>query len=265
MTDQSFSIILLAAQRTGVTNPLAIAHQVSHKCLIPIVGISLIERMFKILTTHKGCREIIVLIEPDGRSLVEPVAERFRDGSVPITFIESAENIAQSVIMGCEHAAPPFIITTADNVLLSHDSLDRVANSLASGADAVALIASKEQVRAVHPEAQRHFYDFSDGGYANCNLYALSGPKALDAAQIFREGGQFMSNPKRLVTAFGLFNILLMRFKLVSLDKAMQRLSRRFGLRFEAVRPKDGTQAVDVDNERTYNIVEMVLKGELPK
>jgi len=265
MTDHSFSIILLAAQRTGVTNPLAVAHNVSHKCLIPMVGIPLIERMLEILTTYKGCREIIVLIEPDGRSLIEPVADKFRDRNIPITFVESDENIAQSVIKGCAHATPPFIITTADNVLLSHDSINRVATSLANGADAVASLASREQVQAIHPEAQGGYYDFSDAGYANCNLYALSGPKALEAAQIFREGGQFMKNPKRLVTAFGLFNILLMRFRLISLDNAMQRLSRRFGLRFEAVRPKDGTQAIDVDNERTYNIVEMVLKGELPK
>ena len=36
--DHQFDIILLAAQRTGVVNPLAEAHGVSHKCLIPVAS-----------------------------------------------------------------------------------------------------------------------------------------------------------------------------------------------------------------------------------
>ena len=69
-----------------------------------------------------------------------------------------------------------------------------------------------------------------------------------------------MKNPKRLITAFGLFNILLFRFKLLTLDRARQRLSRRFGLKVATLVTSDGSQAVDVDNERTYDIAEMVLR-----
>jgi hypothetical protein len=69
-----------------------------------------------------------------------------------------------------------------------------------------------------------------------------------------------MKNPKRLITAFGLFNILLFRFKLLSADSAARRLGRRFGLKARALILSDGTQAVDVDNERTFGVAEMVLK-----
>jgi hypothetical protein len=40
----------------------------------------------------------------------------------------------------------------------------------------------------------------------------------------------------------------------------MRRLSRRFGLRIEAVLLEDGAHAIDVDNARTYRIAETVLR-----
>ncbi|GAB5487694.1 MAG: hypothetical protein Pars2KO_12640 [Parasphingorhabdus sp.] len=257
--DELFDVILLAAQRTGVVNPLAKAHDVSHKCLIPIAGKTLIDRILEILSSHKGCRAIHILIEPDGEEKIRPVAEAYMRDNLPITFITSDDNIAASVIKGCEQADAPYLITTADNVLLKHDSIDRALTAMADGADAVAGLAEKTDIHAVHPLAQRGFYDFRDGGYANCNLYGLKNRQALNAANIFKEGGQFMGNPQRLINAFGLFNVLLMRFKLVTIDGAFQRMSKRFGVTMRRVPLSDGTQAIDVDNERTYKVVEAVL------
>ncbi|MEL6875002.1 MAG: hypothetical protein AAGM33_05945, partial [Pseudomonadota bacterium] len=68
---EKFDVILLAAQRTGVVNPLAVAHEVSHKCLIPIAGEKLISRTLKTVISHPGCRAVHILIEPDGREAVE--------------------------------------------------------------------------------------------------------------------------------------------------------------------------------------------------
>ncbi len=260
-----FDVILLAAQRTGVVNPLAEKHSVSHKCLIPIAGKTLIERSLEILCTHKGCRAIHILIEPDGAEKVQSVVEQYIRGNLPITFITSDENIAASVIKGCEQACAPYLITTADNVLLKHDSIDRAIAAMNDGADAVAGLAEKNDIHAVHPLAQRGFYDFKDGGFANCNLYGIRNREAINAANIFREGGQFMGNPQRLINAFGLFNILLMRFRLVTIDGAFKRMSKRFGVTMRRVPLSDGTQAVDVDNQRTYKVVEAVLTDTVDK
>jgi hypothetical protein len=169
------------------------------------------------------------------------------------------------VIQGCRAGQAPYIVTTADNVLLSHTSIDRMLEGFAQGADALVALARKEDILQVHPLAQKFFYEFRDGGYANCNLYGLAGDHALSAAESFREGGQFMSNPGRLVRAFGLFNIILMRLKMVSIDKGLTRISRRMGIKLRAVHLTDGSQAVDVDNDRTYAIVQGVLTGSFPE
>jgi hypothetical protein len=65
--------------------------------------------------------------------------------------------------------------------------------------------------RGAHPEGQRNFYEFRDGGYANCNIYGLSSRKALAAAEFFPEAGQFQKNPGRVLRTVGLLTILFMR------------------------------------------------------
>ncbi|MEM7570781.1 MAG: hypothetical protein AAF337_13400, partial [Pseudomonadota bacterium] len=165
---------------------------------------------------------------------------------------------------GCARANPPYLITTADNVLLSHGAIDIMLDGLAAGADGLFAFSDREYVHGVHEDAQRHFYKVCGREIANCNLYALAGPKALQAAEIFRDGGQFMNNPIRLLRAFGVSNILLGRLNLISFETISTRVSKKMGLTLRAMSMQDGTQAIDVDNERTYGVAEGVLRGTIP-
>lgn len=258
---EGFTLLILAAQRAGVVNPLAKRAGVSHKCLVPIAGKPLIVHVLDTVTTMPGVGAIRVSVEPDAVPALKEIAANYPGAR--IDFVESDANIAESVLAAAEGMPGPILITTADNVLLSHNSMARMLEAFANGADAAAALTTKSAIHAVHPEGQRRFYEFRDDAYSNCNLYGLAGAHALKGVEVFREGGQFVKNPRRLITAFGLFNILLMRFRLVSIHGAMRRASKRFGLKMEAVVLSDGTQAIDVDNERTYAIAEGVLTGAL--
>lgn len=260
MTEISHStVIVLAAQRTGVVNPLAQQAGVTHKCLVPIAGRPLINHVMDVLAACPEVRKVRVMVEPDGQAALDPVLASYRERGLSIDLVSSSENIVESVLLGARDQEAPYIVTTADNVLLTREAFVATLSALES-ADVAMNLAAKPTVQAIHPQAQRRFYEFRDEGYANCNLYGIAGPHAFGAAEVFREGGQFMNNPGRLVTAFGLFNILLFRFKLLTLERAVKRISRKFGLSFRALVPPDGGQAVDVDNERTYEVAEMVLK-----
>ncbi|HKX79222.1 MAG TPA: NTP transferase domain-containing protein [Novosphingobium sp.] len=252
------TVIVLAGQRAGVVNPLAERAGVSHKCLVPVGGKPLILHVIDVLARLSPRPEVLVSVEPEAHGeLAVLLADYVQDG-LPIAFVASARNLAQSVLIAAQGCPGPIVVTTADNVLLTAASIERVLAELKQS-QAVACMASEAAVKAVHPEAQRNFYKFRDGGYANCNLYGLAGPAALGAIQVFREGGQFQKNPKRLITAFGPINMLLVRMGWVTLQGAMKLASRRFGLTFRALVFGDGSAAVDVDNERTYAIAEMVL------
>lgn len=254
---ERYAALVLAGQRAGQVNPLAAAAGVSHKCLIPVGGVPLIAHVVGRLAGMAEIAPILVSVEPDAVPAVAAAIARHVPGA-DVAFRPAADNLAASVLDALAGHDGPAIITTADHVLLSAEAVRAVEAALDAGADAVAALARREAVLAQHPEAQRRFYELRDGGWSNCNLYALSGARALKAVEIFREGGQFAKNPGRLVTAFGLLNILLARYGLLTMDGLMARVSRRFGLRFRAVEIDDGRQAIDVDNERTYAIVEQL-------
>lgn len=251
--------IVLAAQRAGRLDPLAARAGVSHKCLVPIGGAPLIAHVLATLAATPGIVAIRVVIEREAFDLLGPVVRAVAGTQVEL--VAAADNLADSVGAGAKGAAVPLLITTADNVLLSTGAIAEMLDCLANGAEGAVALATRDAVLAAHPEGQRRFYEFRDNAYSNCNLYALSGPQALSAAEAFRGGGQFAKSARRIIAAFGLLNLLMLRFRLFSVDTAMKRLSRRFGIRLRAVILADGAHAIDVDNERTYAIVDQLLPG----
>ena len=256
MADQGFTVAIMAAQREGRLDPLAAEAGVTHKCLVPIGGRPLLAHVLGALAEVEGIGRIRIAVEPGA----EPLLRALTDASgLTVEFVPAADNLADSVYAAAAGSDAPVIVTTADNVLLTADAVRRVAERLRAGDDGVAVLASREAVLAAHPEGQRRFYRFRDGAFSNCNLYGLSS-RGLAFAETFRAGGQFAKNPKRIALAVGLVNLILMRLAVLTLDQAMRRLSRRFGLRATALVLDDGAHAIDVDNPRTYKIAAQLLE-----
>ena len=254
-----FTAIVLAAQRSGRLDPLAAEANVTHKCLVPICGKPLLEHVLRALVQVPGLSRIHISIENDALEAVTQVPGACGQFGVPVDFVPAATNIADSVYAAAHDVDEPILITTADNVLLTPEAAAEVVARMRGGANAVLAVATKEAVLEAHPDGQRRFYKLADASYSNCNLYGISGPEALKLAETFRSGGQFAKNPKRIVQAFGLFNLLVVRYGLIALPRAMRRVSKRFGVRAEAVVLADGSHAIDVDNGRTYEIARQLL------
>lgn len=254
-----FTAIILAAQREGRLDAMAAEAGVTHKCLVPILGRPLVQYVLEALASVPGLSRIRICVEPDAVAAVRAVPGASGELGVAVDFVPSAETITESAYASAEGIDEAIVITTADNVNLTPGAVQALLGRIGAGAEGVLALARKEAVLAAHPEGQRRFYELSDGDYSNCNLYAVAGRRVLRLAEVFREGGQFARNPGRLRRIVGPFNLLLFRFRLVSLERAMKRLSRRAGLRVEAVVLEDGAHAVDVDNPRTYAIAEAIL------
>jgi GTP:adenosylcobinamide-phosphate guanylyltransferase len=259
MSASPVTIIVLAAQRAGVVNPLAARAGVSHKCLVPIAGRPLIDHVLDTVTGFEGARAVRISLEPEAHGEVAKIAAAYADRGVPVEFVASERNIVDSVHAALDDGPGPFLITTADNVLLTHAGIGQVRDRVRLF-DAVLAFARKANVLAAHPDGQRGFYRFRDDEYANCNIYAVADRKAFEAGgEMFRGGGQFMSSVWRMIRAFGPLNILMLRLGAFDREAAMRRLGRRFGLTIEATEFTDGSLAIDVDNERTYRVCEELL------
>lgn len=250
-------MIVLAAQRRGVVDPLAVRFGVSHKCLVPIMGRPLIGHVLDTLAGAEGVASVAISVESDAFAQITAILPT--ESSAGFELVAAADNIADSVVAAAEGHQGPLVVTTADNVLLAGESLAAMGKALLAS-DVAFAMARREAVLAAHPEGQRRFYRFRDGEFSNCNLYGIADRRALHAADIFRGGGQFAKKASRVVGAFGLVNLVLLRLGRLTLAGVARRISARIGLRVVPIVLTDGGQAIDVDNDRTFAVVEQLLR-----
>ena len=257
LPDATFTAIVLSAQRTGAVDPLAAAHNVSHKCVVPIGGKPLIVHAVEALLATPGIARVRIVVEP---AMDAPLRALLPVTTTKVDFVPAADNLADSVFAATAGVDGPLIVTTADNVLLTPGAVTAMLRTITTIADVGIAMATKYAVLTAHPEGQRRFYRFADDEYSNCNLYGFAGAHAIAAAESFRSGGQFAKKPMRLLAAVGVVNVVLMLTKQLSLKSALARLGKRFKLRVAPVVLADGSHAIDVDNERTYNCAALLLE-----
>lgn len=264
MSITKFNVVVMAAQRAGVVNELAVEAGVSHKCLINMHGRKLIEHVLLSLSQSSRIDKITVSI--DDVSVLEEVElyKELREAG-RARAVEAGSNLFTSVQAAVDSEDKvPTIITTADNVLLTTDMIEHFCAELeASGAEAALGIAQKETILAKYPNGQKKFHKFADGEYANCNMYAVMTMDAVRAGKIFETGGQFAKSKERIFKAFGLWNAIAYKIALYTLDKGMERLGKRFGVKIAAIRMPFAEAPIDVDNPRTKAIANEILGERL--
>jgi hypothetical protein len=227
----------------------------------PVAGRPMIAHVLEALSGAQAIDQVLISIDdPPALNRVPEVREGVAAGRIRI--VRSQANLVDSVLSAVQGASFPVLITTADNVLLDPASVARVeAQALERRADVVVAFARKADVLAAHPEGQRRFYRFSEDAYSNCNAYWIGSAKALAAAEVFRQGGQFAKHPGRIIQAFGLLNMVRFRFGWGTLEGVFRGFSRRFRLRLAPVILENGAVAIDVDNARTLGVAEQLLEA----
>jgi GTP:adenosylcobinamide-phosphate guanylyltransferase len=259
----SFTALVLAASRVGATDPLAQSHGVSHKCLVPVAGKPMVQRVIEILRATPEVGRIFVSIE-DAKALraIPDLAVALDAGA--ITPVPSAASFTDSIAraVAAMGAAPyPILITTADNALHRPEILSHFCVNSANAGDVAVAMTAATTVLAAYPHGQRAFHHFRDGAYSSCNLYVLRNAKALAAARAFAGGGQFAKKPWRILHAFGLLSFLLYRFRLLTLDQTMARLGGVLGVDLRAVILPFAEAPIDIDNAADLVLTEEILRG----
>lgn len=251
--------LIMAGKRSGVLDPLAARANVAQKCVVPVGGIPMIERVIANVAACDRIGEIrVVAHEPDEIAEIPSIAKLATEGR--LVFKPGAFNLVDSVFSGAEGAQFPLLITTADNCLwLPQDYAEFVDKAIAAQADAAAALARKEGVIAADPVGQKKFYEFSDGGFSNCNTYWIGTTQALSAAEIMRGGGQFMKFPSRIAKAFGVLNLIRFFLGWGTKEKLFAQVSRRFGFNMVPLEMSNGYCAIDVDEERSFGVTERLL------
>src|SRR6187399_329860 len=87
--DRPAVAIVLAGQRNGAVNPLAVRAGVSHKCLVPIGGKPLIAHVLGTLVALPELAEIRISVESAAEHDLRPVVAPFEGRGVPIRLVPS--------------------------------------------------------------------------------------------------------------------------------------------------------------------------------
>ena len=246
---------LVLAGRRGPKDRLAHAVGQSHKACIPVVGVPMIVRVLTSLRATKLMRDIVVSI--DDASVLADCAEA--GGG---RFHTSQSSPAASVLDYFEaYGAPaPVLVTTADHALLTPVMVEYFCTAAQhSDADVVVGVVSASLFRASYPESRRTFLSLADGSWSGTNLFLLRTPQAAQAVRFWVRAGQFRKRPWRLVSTFGLRNLLRLLFRRLDRPTALVQASRVLGARVDFVDMPFAEAAIDVDTPDDLVTVEQIL------
>ena len=259
MTAQRPNILVLAASR-GNLDPLAQAGGVSHKCFILIAGQPMLRRVVGAVLEADRANRVIVAIEPEAIDEARTIIAGL-PGAESVEFVGSRDNIASSVAAIATPELLPLVITTGDNALHTGEMVAFFCDALADVTEDGALgLTPASYVLEKYPEGNRAFHRFRDGAFSSCNLYALLTPKSIQAAQVFRSGGQFGKKPKRLIGAFGLWAFLLYKTRLFTLNTVLKALSRAIGVRTAPVLMPFAEGPIDVDRQVDWDLANRIVR-----
>ena len=260
---QKATALILAASRRGADDSVAQIQKLSHKCLVVIDDMVMLERVIREIKASDNIDRVFISIE--SRDILESVpALKEMLAAGEIQYLPSADNLYLSVKVAAEQIENPWplVITTGDNALHTTEMVDHFCNDIFSSTiDTAVAMTPSHVILDAYPDGKRAFHELKGSGWSSCNLYGLMNQKALTSAKVFEGGGQFGKRPKRILIAFGLWFMILYKFKLATIDQLARLLSRRWNMTLRVVRMPYADAPIDVDNPADFTRTESILQA----
>ena len=261
MAKRKYTALVLAGNRRGEKDPLAIAGNVSHKCFIDIAGEPMLRRVVRAVLESDRVHHVLVSIDADRQAEAEALLRTLK-GSVRVTVLASRESIGGSVVAAVEQIPDvlPLVITTGDNALHTAEMVRYFCDALedCDGDGALGLTDAEILLKA-YPDGQRSFHRFRDGRFSSCNLYALLNGRALAAAKAFDGGGQFAKRPWRFIFSFGLPTFLLYKSRRATLEGFLKYLSRALKVDTRPIYMPFPEGPIDVDRIADWDMANRIV------
>ena len=259
--ERRFTVLVLAGDR-GPQDPVSQAAGVAHKCLAPVAGTPMLERVIAALMDSPYVDRIAVSLNVPAVMADLPALAPLVD-SGRLLPLQAAGSPSRSVLQAVEALERPFplLITTADHALLTPAMVDHFcAASLASGAEVTAGLTASAILLARYPQSRRPYLKFRDERYSGSNLFALMGPAAMALPRLWLRVEQQRKQPWRVAAVFGPLLLLGYLLRIFTLDRAMARISARLGVRVAAVKMPMAEAAIDVDKREDLELVDAILR-----
>lgn len=238
---------------------MAEAAGVPVKALIGIAGQSMLSRVARTLASHSSITSVIVLAQDIG------VLEGHKDSAwmkddPKIAFMTSGAGISSSIAAVLEEGRAdfPVLVTTADNVLLTHAMIDSFLGG-AKGADLAVAMVERRVLLARYPASRRTWLKFRGGWWSGANLFWLASDKVKPMLSLWQGVEQDRKKGMKIVGAFGPFLLAGALLRLFSIHQAVGRAGRRFGLEARVVPMSQAEACIDVDKVSDLELAESIM------
>jgi len=253
-----WTALVLAGQRPGVD--LMAAHfGTEMKALIPVAGELMLNRVLEALLDAPGIARIVVLAQ----NTLQLRAHRDLAWAVEeprIAFRVSGPTISGSVLGAVEDPAIglPLLVTTADNVMLTPATIAEFVAGAGASDVSVAFVERGNLEAAVGPN-KRTWLAFRGGAFTGANLFALTGPGAVNALRFWEKVEADRKSVLRLAAHFGPVLMVKLLLRRMTLTQALAAAGAKLGASAAPVVLSDGRMGVDVDKPEDHALAERLL------
>ena len=254
--------IVLAGQRDG-EDALAQHTDATCKAVIEIAGIPMLMRVLETLGASSSLSNIIISGPSlDTVSKLEQLDHRIQEGQIGWMPPQASPSSSAYEVLSKLPPDEQVLLTTADHPLLTSEIVNEFcAASSKTGADLTVGLAPYALVRDEFPAMKKTVLRFRDGEFCGCNLFSFLTPEGREAANYWREVEAQRKSPLRVIRALGWFSVVKYLLGKLTLDDALNSLSRNLGLQVRAVILPYADAAVDVDSVSDYRLVQAAFKS----
>lgn len=241
-----FNAVILAGQREGEQDKVAQAAGVSCKALAPVNGKPMLSHVIDTLQNSALIKDIHV-IGPKETAMDN------------VTLHDPEQSPCLSLLRVFSRIEKPFIVTTADHVLLDKDMIDMFLGGFDDKADLSVGMVPLSIVQQKYPGARRTGLKFRGGACKACNLFGLHSDKARLVLEYWKNLEAKRKSPLSLAASLGPYNVLKYLLGFLTLEEAFQKTGRLTGAVIRPVMLSDADAAIDVDSVDDYEFVKDIL------
>ncbi|MBA4142276.1 MAG: NTP transferase domain-containing protein [Nitrosospira sp.] len=264
-TDQ-FIAVVLAADRTG-SDPVANETGVACKAIAPVCGTPMIIRVLDALEASGMVKTTVICGPPEYVIPSCPeLAQRVACGRVVwVPNLDSPSRSANSALAQLEQHSP-ILLTTADHALLTPAIVRHfLSRSQAADADATVGVVKFEDVATAFPGVKRTVIRLRDGGVCGCNLYAFLNYRGRGLVSFWQRAEELRKRPWLLIArTFGPLAVLSYLLGFLTMNRALNTVSARTGIKVHPVFLPYPQAGVDVDKVEDLLLAESVLARAAP-
>ncbi|HEV2567310.1 nucleotidyltransferase family protein [Sphingomonas sp.] len=252
---QPITAIILAGERPG-GDPLAREAGYPAKALIPLHGEPLVRRVAEAASQVAEIGSIRVLAQqPD---LIAPAL-----AGTGAAVGRSEATIAQTIRSLLADGATRLLVTTADNALVTDDMLSHFL-AHATEVDVAVGLVERNTLLARFPESRRTWLRFRGGAYSGANLFWVKDAAVLPLLDLWAEVEQQRKRASAIIGMLGPALSIGVGLRLLSLDQAMARAGKRFGLDIRGVPLPFAEACIDIDKMDDLHLATAILAESSP-